>query len=166
MSFLYKSIGIDFGYNSSKIATFYYASLKQFNCIGEKNIKSDLYKQNDNYEIRGPNAIEQIDEKDLKIIKQIRKLMYEKIEENDNYIIEDNEKISERIIKFKNDKSGISVQEIINSFLKQLIYNMRVNIEQVNIIVITILSNFKSQQESIIKNALSCLKKELQKYYY
>ncbi len=42
--------------------------------------------------------------------------MYEKIKENDNYIIEDNEKISQRIIKFKNDKSGISVQEIINSF--------------------------------------------------
>ncbi len=86
--------------------------------------------------------------------------MYEKIKENDNYIIEDNEKISQRIIKFKNDKSGISVQEIINSFLRQLIYNMRVNIEQVNIIVITIPSNFNSQQESIIKNALSCLKKE------
>ncbi len=160
MSLPYKSIGIDFGYNYSRIGTFYYATLRQFNCVGEKNIKSDLYKQNDNYIIRGPNGEEQIDEKDLKRIKQIRKLINEKIEENENYIIEDNDNISKRIIKFKNDKNGISVQEIITSFLRHLIHNMHVNIDQVNTIVITIPSNFNSQQKSIIQNALSCLKKE------
>ena len=149
------TIGIDFGYNYSRIATNgIFNNIQQLPHINKLGVPSNLLYENYNFLIeRNTKSLN-----DNKIvIKQIRKLIDKKVPKIDNLQIKDKDKISDRTITI--DKNDYSVAGIIKIFIQKLIKHFTVKIDSVSLSVVTIPAYFDDEQKQIIKSSVNSIKK-------
>ena len=153
------SIGIYFGYESSKIGTINDKNeFIPFLSNGKDTISTNIIKKENDYFIDDKN---QYENKDIIIIKNIRNLLNDIINineediSNNGYYIIMNKDINKREIKFDNNER-IKITKIIELYIEQLIKRFEVDIRYIENIVITIPFYFDSNdsQKSIISNIL------------
>ena len=133
-----KSIGVYFGYNISRICSFFDTKIHNFKSDNRFFIFSNIYNTNNgvylikiNPEKKYKNELE---------INQVRKLLNKEIPKYENFKIKEiNDFIWDRIIDFGNyNLKSITVKKIIYKFFDSLFINMKVNDKQINIIEKTI----------------------------
>ena len=146
-------LGIDFGYNYSRVSTKGFFTIQPLSHINKINVPSNLIFDNNNFTLERNNT--NLDN-NIKVIKQIRKLINIKIPKIDNFEIKDNSKISDRIITiYKND---YSVSTIINKFIQLLMTYFAIKINFISLIVITIPAYFNDEQRKIIESSVQSIK--------
>ena len=146
-------LGIDFGYNYSRVSTKGYFTIQPLSHINKINVPSNLIFDNNNFTLERNNT--NLDN-NIKVIKQIRKLINIKIPKIDNFEIKDNSKISDRIITI--DKNDYSVSTIINKFIQLLMTYFSIKINFISLIVITIPAYFNDEQRKIIESSVQSIK--------
>ncbi len=151
----FKSIGIYFGYNISRICSFFDQKIHKFKSDNIYFIFSNIYNINDVYSIKiNP---EKKYENELEI-NQVRKLLNKEIPKYENFKIkESNDFIGDRIIEFNNyNLKSIIVKEIIYKFFDSFFINMKVNdkLSSNTYIVFTIPAYFEEQQINIIEKTI------------
>ena len=151
-----KSIGVYFGYNISRICSFFDTKIHNFKSDNRFFIFSNIYNTNNgvylikiNPEKKYKNELE---------INQVRKLLNKEIPKYENFKIkESNDFIGDRIIDFGNyNLKNITVKEIIYKFFDSLFINMKVNdkLSSNTYIVFTIPAYFEEQQINIIEKTI------------
>jgi len=146
-------LGIDFGYNYSRVSTKGYFTIQPLSHINKINVPSNLIFDNNNFTLERNNT--NLDN-NIKVIKQIRKLINIKIPKIDNFEIKDKSKISDRIITI--DKNDYSVSTIINKFIQLLMTYFAIKINFISLIVITIPAYFNDEQRKIIESSVQSIK--------
>ena len=154
----FKSIGIYFGYNISRICSLFDTKFYNFKSDNTYFIFSNIYNINDVYSIKiNP---EKKYKNELKI-NQVRKLLNKEIPKYENFKIkESNDFIGDRIIEFDNyNLKSIIVKEIIYKFFDGLFINMKVNdkLSSNTYIVFTIPAYFEEQQIHIIEKTIKAI---------
>ena len=146
-------LGIDFGYNYSRVSTIGFFTIQRLLHMDKIDVPSNLIFDNNNFtlERNNTNLVNNI-----KIIKEIRKLINKKIPKIDNFEIKDNSKISDRIITI--DKNDYSVSTIINKFIQLLMTYFSIKINFISLIVITIPAYFNDEQRKIIESSVQSIK--------
>jgi hypothetical protein len=149
------TIGIDFGYNYSRIATNgIFNNIQQLPHINKLGVPSNLLYENYNFLIE--RNTKNLNDNKI-VIKQIRKLIDKKVPKIDNLQIKDKDKISDRTITI--DKNDYSVAVIIKIFIQKLIKHFTVKIDFVSLSVVTIPAYFDDEQKQIIKSSVNSIKK-------
>ncbi len=149
------TIGIDFGYNYSRIATNgIFNNIQQLPHINKLGVPSNLLYENYNFLIE--RNTKNLNDNKI-VIKQIRKLIDKKVPKIDNLQIKDKDKISDRTITI--DKNDYSVAVIIKIFIQKLIKHFTVKIDSVSLSVVTIPAYFDDEQKQIIKSSVNSIKK-------
>ena len=148
-------IGIDFGYNYSRTATNINYNIQQLTHLNKLAVPSNLLYENNNFLIDRDNiALND----NIKVIKQIRKLINKKLPKIDNFQIQDNDKISCRTITI--DKIDYTVEIIIQKFIQLLIKHFAIKTNSIILSVITIPAYFDDEQRQIIKSSVKCITKK------